>query len=77
LAWAIAKFAGLTLLVVIVGRKAIPWLLSLVARTRSRELFTLTILSLALAIATGSAVFFGVSMALGAFLGALLSGKRK
>ena len=75
LAWAIAKFAGLTLLVVIVGRKAIPWLLRLVARTRSRELFTLTILSLALAIATGSAVFFGVSMALGAFLGGIVVGQ--
>ena len=75
LAWAIAKFAGLTLLVVIVGRKTIPWLLSLVARTRSRELFTLTILSLALAIATGSAVFFGVSMALGAFLGGIVVGQ--
>jgi CPA2 family monovalent cation:H+ antiporter-2 len=75
LAWAIAKFAGLTLLVVIVGRRTIPWLLSLVARTRSRELFTLTILSLALAIATGSAAFFGVSMALGAFLAGIVVGQ--
>jgi len=73
--WAIAKFAGLSLLVVIVGRKAIPWLLSLVARTRSRELFTLTILGLALAIATGSAALFGVSMALGAFLAGIVVGQ--
>jgi CPA2 family monovalent cation:H+ antiporter-2 len=75
LAWAMAKFAGLTLLVVIVGRKAIPWLLNLVVRTRSRELFTLTILSLALAIATGSAALFGVSMALGAFLAGIVVGQ--
>ncbi|RPJ10884.1 MAG: hypothetical protein EHM36_02570, partial [Deltaproteobacteria bacterium] len=51
LAWAIAKFSGVSLLVVIIGRKAIPRLLNLVARTRSRELFTLAILSLALAVA--------------------------
>jgi monovalent cation:H+ antiporter-2, CPA2 family len=73
--WAIAKFAGLSLLVVIVGRKAIPRLLSLVARTRSRELFTLSILGLALAIATGSAALFGVSMALGAFLAGIVVGQ--
>ncbi len=75
LAWAMAKFAGLTLLVVIIGRKAIPWLLNLVVRTRSGELFTLTILSLALAIATGSAALFGVSMALGAFLAGIVVGQ--
>ena len=75
LGWAIAKFAGLSLLVVIVGRKVIPRLLNLVARTRSRELFTLTILGLALAIATGSAALFGVSMALGAFLAGIVVGQ--
>ena len=75
LAWAMAKCAGLTLLVVIIGRKAIPWLLNLVVRTRSGELFTLTILSLALAIATGSAALFGVSMALGAFLAGIVVGQ--
>ena len=73
--WAIAKFAGLGLLVVIVGRKVIPRLLSLVARTRSGELFTLSILGLALAIATGSAALFGVSMALGAFLAGIVVGQ--
>lgn len=75
LAWAIAKLAGLTLLVIIIGEKAIPWLLNLVARTRSRELFILTILSLALTIATGSAALFGVSMALGAFLAGIFVGQ--
>ena len=75
LAWAMAKFAGLTLLVVIIGRKAIPWLLNFVAQTRSRELFILTILSLALAIATISAALFDVSMALGAFLAGIFVGQ--
>src|SRR6185503_9928450 len=46
-----------------------------VARTRSRELFTLTIFALALAVATGSAVGFGVSMALGAFLAGTVVGQ--
>jgi CPA2 family monovalent cation:H+ antiporter-2 len=73
--WTIAKFAGLCLLVVVVGRKVIPRLLSVVARTRSRELFTLTILSIALAIASGSAALFGVSMALGAFLAGIVVGQ--
>jgi CPA2 family monovalent cation:H+ antiporter-2 len=75
IAWAFVRFAGLTLLVALVGRKAIPKLLEIVARTRSRELFTLTILSIALAVATGSAALFGVSMALGAFLAGIVVGQ--
>jgi CPA2 family monovalent cation:H+ antiporter-2 len=75
IAWAFVRFAGLVLLVVVVGRKAIPKLLEIVARTRSRELFTLTILSIALAVATGSAALFGVSMALGAFLAGIVVGQ--
>jgi monovalent cation:H+ antiporter-2, CPA2 family len=75
LALAIVKVGGLGLIVVIGGRKTIPWLLTQVARARSRELFTLAILALALAIATGSAVIFGVSMALGAFLAGMVVGQ--
>ena len=47
-----------------------------VAATRSRELFTLTVLVLALGIAVGSALVFGVSMALGAFLAGMVVGRR-
>lgn len=72
---AVVKVAALGLVVVAGGRFVIPWLLRQVARTRSRELFTLTILVLALAIATGSAVGFGVSMALGAFLAGMVVGQ--
>jgi CPA2 family monovalent cation:H+ antiporter-2 len=75
LALAVGKICVLGLLVVALGRTAIPWFLRQVARTRSRELFTLTILALALAIATGSALFFGVSMALGAFLAGTVVGQ--
>jgi CPA2 family monovalent cation:H+ antiporter-2 len=44
-----------------------PWLLRQVARTGSRELFTLAVLALSVGIAFGSAELFGVSFALGAF----------
>jgi CPA2 family monovalent cation:H+ antiporter-2 len=73
--WAIAKFAGLGLLVLVIGRRAIPWLLRQVAAARSRELFTLAIFALALIIATGSAALFGISMALGAFLAGMVVGQ--
>ncbi len=53
----------------------IPRLLDYVARTRSRELFTLTVLVLALGIAVGSALVFSVSMALGAFLAGMVVGR--
>jgi monovalent cation:H+ antiporter-2, CPA2 family len=75
LGMATLRIAGLALLVLGGGQRVIPWLLSQVARTRSRELFTLSVLALALAIATGSAVFFGVSMALGAFLAGMVVGQ--
>ncbi len=75
IAWAFARFAGLILLVTLIGRKVIPRFLDIVARTRSRELFTLAILSIAFAVATGSAALFGVSMALGAFLAGVVVGQ--
>jgi CPA2 family monovalent cation:H+ antiporter-2 len=50
----------------------IPWLLARVAETGSRELFTLTVLVVALGIAVGSYQFFGVSIELGAFLAGLI-----
>jgi CPA2 family monovalent cation:H+ antiporter-2 len=59
----------------LVGGRVIPWLLEHVAATRSRELFTLTVLVLALGIAVGSARLFGVSMALGAFLAGMVVGR--
>jgi len=58
-----------------VGQKLIPLLLGYAARTGSRELFTLTVLVLALGIAVGAAKFFGASMALGAFLAGMIVGQ--
>jgi CPA2 family monovalent cation:H+ antiporter-2 len=58
-----------------VGTRVIPRALDYVAATRSRELFTLTILVIALGIAVGSSVIFSVSMALGAFLAGMVVGR--
>jgi CPA2 family monovalent cation:H+ antiporter-2 len=69
------KVAGLVAFTILVGNRLIPRLLDHVADTRSRELFTLTVLVLALGIAVGSALVFGVSMALGAFLAGLVVGR--
>jgi CPA2 family monovalent cation:H+ antiporter-2 len=77
LAIALAKLTVLTAIVLMIGAKVIPWLLKKVAQTRSRELFTLTILSLAIAIASGSAIVFGASFALGAFLAGMVVGQSK
>jgi CPA2 family monovalent cation:H+ antiporter-2 len=59
----------------VAGARVVPWLLTKVATTRSRELFTLSVLAVALGIAAGAAYFFGVSMALGAFLAGMVVGQ--
>jgi CPA2 family monovalent cation:H+ antiporter-2 len=63
----LAKVSAFVGLMLVVGRRAVPWLLARVARTRSRELFTLAVLAVALGIAVGAAALFDVSLALGAF----------
>ena len=77
--WSLAiagvKVAALTALVLIGGGQVVPAILSRIAETRSRELFTLTVLALALGISVASAQLFGVSMALGAFLAGLVVGR--
>ena len=65
----IAVFVALML---IIGRRLFPWLLWQVARTGSRELFTLCVVAAAVGIAYGSARLFGVSFALGAFFAGLV-----
>ena len=75
LAGAVVKVAVLTVFTIVGGGRTIPWLLAQVARTQSRELFTLAVLATALGIAVASAMVFGVSMALGAFLAGLVVGR--
>jgi CPA2 family monovalent cation:H+ antiporter-2 len=70
--WVLAKLAALVAIVLFAGSRIVPWILAQVARLRSRELFTLTVLVLSIAIAVGSATFFGASVALGAFLAGMV-----
>jgi CPA2 family monovalent cation:H+ antiporter-2 len=72
---ALVKVAALAGLTIVVGGRVIPWILTQIARTQSRELFTLAVLAIALGIAVASAAGFGVSMALGAFLAGLVVGR--
>ena len=67
----IATFAAL---MVVFGRRGIPWLLVRVARSGSRELFTLAVLATALGVAFVASTLFGVSFALGAFFAGLVLG---
>jgi CPA2 family monovalent cation:H+ antiporter-2 len=69
------KIGLLVAVTFVLGGRLIPWLLGRVAATGSRELFTLTVLVVALGIAVGSARLFGVSMALGAFLAGMAVGR--
>lgn len=66
------KVGGFLALMLLVGRRVIPWLLERIAGTGSRELFTLAVLAIALGVALGSALLFNVSFALGAFFAGML-----
>jgi monovalent cation:H+ antiporter-2, CPA2 family len=67
-----ALFVGLMLLV---GSRLLPWLLTRIAFSRSRELFILAVVAAAVGTALGSAELFGVSLALGAFLAGVVLGE--
>jgi monovalent cation:H+ antiporter-2, CPA2 family len=69
---ALGKVAVFVAFMLIVGRRIFPRLLSRVEKTRSRELFTLAIVALAVGIALGSAELFGASLALGAFVAGMV-----
>lgn len=71
----VLKLVFLTVFTLIVGGKLIPHFLTFISKTRSRDLFTLSILTLAIGIAFGSAYFFDASMALGAFLAGIVVGQ--
>jgi monovalent cation:H+ antiporter-2, CPA2 family len=65
----VAVFVGIML---IVGRRIIPWVLHYIAHTGSRELFRLGVLAIALTVAFGATRLFGVSLALGAFFAGMI-----
>lgn len=66
------QVGGFVALMLVVGRRAFPWILWQVARTNSRELFTLCVVAAAVSIAFASAALFGVSFALGAFFAGMV-----
>ncbi|MBO3276006.1 YbaL family putative K(+) efflux transporter [Pseudomonas schmalbachii] len=68
----LGKVAAFVALMIFGGRRLVPWVLERIAATGSRELFTLAVLAIALGIAYGSAVLFGVSFALGAFFAGMI-----
>jgi CPA2 family monovalent cation:H+ antiporter-2 len=69
---ALLKLAILIAIVILVGARVVPWVLVQVARLRSRELFTLTVLVFSISMAAASYAVFGASMALGAFLAGMM-----
>ncbi len=68
----LAKAAAFVALMLIVGQRVVPWVLHFVAQTRSRELFRLSVLAIALGVAYGATHLFGVSFALGAFFAGMV-----
>ena len=72
LALTLVKVAAFVGLMLVVGRRVIPWVLHWVAHSGSRELFRLSVLAIALGVAFGAAELFGVSFALGAFFAGMI-----
>ncbi|MCQ9378864.1 YbaL family putative K(+) efflux transporter [Methyloversatilis sp. XJ19-49] len=72
LAITLGKVAAFVVVMLVVGRRVIPWTLERIADTGSRELFRLGVLAIALGFALGSAYVFGVSFALGAFFAGMI-----
>jgi len=72
LGWTLLQVGGFVAFMLLVGRKIFPWFLWRVAKTGSRELFTLAVIAAAVGIAYGSSHLFGVSFALGAFFAGMV-----
>ncbi|MFN4015208.1 MAG: YbaL family putative K(+) efflux transporter [Reyranella sp.] len=71
----LAKVSIFVAIMLIVGRRLIPWLMHYTAHTGSRELFRLAVYAVALGVAYGAHYFFGVSFALGAFFAGMVLGE--
>ena len=69
--------AIIVVLILVLGVKLIPWFLDKIAKTHSREFFTIAIISIALTVAVGLNMIAGISIAFGAFLGGMVVGKAK
>jgi CPA2 family monovalent cation:H+ antiporter-2 len=69
------KLTGFFTLMLLIGRRVIPWLLHWIVHTGSRELFRLAVLAIALGVAFGAAYLFDISFALGAFFAGMILGE--
>ena len=72
LAITLGKVIAFVVIMLVIGKRVIPWILHYVAHTGSRELFRLAVLAIALGVAFGAATFFDVSFALGAFFAGMI-----
>jgi CPA2 family monovalent cation:H+ antiporter-2 len=72
-----AKIAAFAAIMLIVGKRVIPWILHEMAHSGSRELFRLSVLAIALGTAFAAATLFGVSFALGAFFAGMILSESK
>jgi CPA2 family monovalent cation:H+ antiporter-2 len=74
--WAVAltllKVTAFALIMLLAGKRFVPWLLHLVVHMGSRELFRLSVLAIALGVAYAASVFFDISLALGALFAGLI-----
>jgi CPA2 family monovalent cation:H+ antiporter-2 len=68
----VVKLGAFLAVMLVVGRRVIPWILRYIATTGSQELFRLAVLAIALGTAFGAAALFGVSLALGAFFAGMI-----
>jgi monovalent cation:H+ antiporter-2, CPA2 family len=68
----LGKVTAFVAIMLVVGKRLIPWVLHYVAHTGSRELFRLSVLAIALGVAFGAATLFDVSFALGAFFAGMI-----
>ena len=66
------QVAAFIAIMLVAGRRVLPWLLWQISRTGSRELFTLSVVAAAIGIAFGATQLFGVSFALGAFFAGMV-----
>ena len=77
--WAIlltlGKVGGFVVVMLVAGKRIIPWLLHRVVHLGSRELFRLSVLAIALGVALAASELFGVSFALGAFFAGMIMGE--
>lgn len=68
----LGKVIAFITIMIVVGRRLVPWILAKTASTGSRELFTLSVLALAMGVAYGAVAIFDVSFALGAFFAGMV-----